>query len=388
MNASDIVADRLIERGLYLERYKAGLSLKMLAELEKLEDELTRELASAFSRKIPNTSLRIKRLEKLLADTRHVIRRVYSETNELSGKELLRLARNEQSYVVSAITEATIIGFGSSSLNYDQLRSLVNGSLVEGAKSADWWKRQGEDLTRRFSDQMRMGVMRDETLDQLVARVRGTQAKLYTDGVLQATRRQAEALVRSSVQVVANETRSAFYAANPRIVSALQWRATLDSRTTLICLALDGKRWTNDAAKKPIGHNKAFPGVTAHWACRSIQVPVIAKWEDLVAGQDRAKLDEEFRRQLRQQGFSDAEIADIRRNTRASLDGQVSNEQTLEEWLQGKSAGFQDELLGRGRGKLFRDQKITLTDLVDQRGRPLTIDQLEELTERRRRPRS
>jgi SPP1 gp7 family putative phage head morphogenesis protein len=377
MNAADIIADRLIQRGIYLERYKAGFNNRILAELEKLEDELTRELASTFGKPTTNPAYRRQKLERLLADTRSVIKQTYAGTKRLSAREMLRLAANEQKYAVEAYAAATGINI-LSDLNYDELKKLTDDTLIYGAKSSEWWDRQSDDLQRRFGDQMRQGVLRGETLDQLTGRVRGTQARVFTDGVMPATKRQAEALVRTSVQTVANATRDEFYKANSDVVNAIQWIATLDSRTTHICMALSGKMWTTES-RKPIGHSLEYPGPTAHWNCRSTQVAVLKKWEDLVAKQDEAELDEEFRRQLKAQGFDDAAIAQIKRNTRASMDGQIAKDISFDEWLKSKPPEFQDQMLGKGKGKLFRDGKITLTDLVDQRLRPLTIEELETL---------
>lgn len=382
MNASDIIADRLIQRGIYLERYKAGFNNRILAELEKLEDGLTRELVSLFSKGVPNPTQRVQRLEKLLGETRHIIRRSYAEKKSLSGKELTRLAANEQAYAVAAIDETAGIEIAERALNYDELKKLTDDTLIHGAKSADWWDRQGDDLQKWFGDQMRQGVLRGETLEQLTGRVRGTQAKAFTDGVMPATKRQAEALVRTSVQAVANATRDEFYRANADIVNAIQWVSTLDSRTTHICMALSGKLWTTEG-HKPIGHSLPYPGPTAHWNCRSTQVAVLKSWEELTKHQDQAALDEEFRKQLAAQGFSEEEIAKIKRNTRASMDGQVAKDISFDEWLKSKPPEFQDQMLGKGKGRLFRDGKITLTDLVDQRLRPLTIDELEALPQPR-----
>lgn len=382
MNTADIVADRLIQRGIYLERYKAGFNGKILAEIETLEDSLTRELASAFAKGVPNNSVRIQRLENLLGQSRQIIRAAYANKKSLAGKELLRLAANEQTYVVGAVNEGAGIDIAKIALNYDELKKLTDGTLIHGATSNEWWGRQSDDLSKRFGDQVRQGVLRGETLDQLVGRVRGTQAKAFTDGVMQTSKRQAEALVRSSVQAVANSTRMESYNSNAQIVSAVQWVATLDSRTTHICMALNGKLWTTKT-KAPIGHDKEWPGVTAHWNCRSTQIAVLKKWEDLVAKQDEDAVDAEFRKQLAAQGFSPEEIAKIRRNTKASMDGQVAKDLSFDDWLKTKSPEFQDSMLGKGRGKLFRDGKITMTDLIDQRGRPLTIEQLEALPQPR-----
>ena len=323
MNAADIVADRLIQRGIYLERYKSGFNNRILAELEKLEDSLTRELVGLFARGVPNPTRRVQRLEQLLGQTRVIIKRAYAQKKSVAGAQLRRLAANEQAYVAAAINETLGVELADRVLNYDELKKLTDDTLIQGAKSAEWWDRQDADLQQRFGDQMRQGVLRGETLDQLTARVRGTQARAFTDGIMPVTKRQAEALVHTSVQTVANETRGEFFKANSDVVNAIQWVATLDGRTTRICMALSGKMWTTDG-RRPIGHSLPYPGPTAHWRCRSTQIAVLKSWEDLVKGQDQAALDEEFRKQLAEQGFSPDEIAQIRRNTRASLDGQVA----------------------------------------------------------------
>lgn len=381
MNASDIIADRMIQRGIYLERYKAGFNNRILAELEKLEDGLTRELVSLFSKGTPNPTVRREKLERLLSDTRGIIKQVYSGNARLSAREILRLAANEQTYAVDAYIEATGLNL-LSDLNYDQLKKLTDDTLIQGAKSGEWWSRQSADLQNRFGDQVRQGVLRGENLDQIVGRVRGTQAKAYTDGVMPASRRQAEALVHASVQEVANATRGEFYKANADLISAEQWVSTLDGRTTHICMALAGKMWTVNG-HKPIGHSFEWPGRTAHWRCRSTQIAVLKSWDELAKEQDEAALDEEFKKQLRAQGFDDAAIAQIKRKTRASMDGQVAKDITFDQWLKTKDPAFQDSMLGKGKGKLFRDGKITLSDLVDQRLRPLTIDELENLPQPR-----
>jgi SPP1 gp7 family putative phage head morphogenesis protein len=382
MNASDIIADRLIQRGIYLERYKAGMNNRILALLSGLEDDLTRELAGANPTGILRNDFRRKRLEGLLAQVRNVIRRTYTEGEKISKGELERLARNEADYAVGAINETAGFTLAEITPTYEQLKKLVDETLIQDARSADWWARQGEDLTNRFSDAMRAGVLRGETLDELVARVRGTRAASFKDGIMQVPRRQAEALVRTSVQNVANAARRDTYQANDHVISAIQWISTLDSRTTPICVALNGKLWTT-RDKTPIGHAHAYPGDTAHWNCRSTQLPVLKAWEDLMKEVDQEEVEAEFRKNLRAQGFTDEQIATIRRNTRASMDGQVAKDLSFDQWLGAKDAAFQDKLLGARKAQLFRDGKIRLTDLIDQKNRPLTLDELEALPQPR-----
>lgn len=69
-------------------------------------------------------------------------------------------------------------------------------------------------------------------------------------------------------------------------------------------------------------------------------------------------------------------VLDIKPSSRASMDGQTAADTTYQSWLKTKSDAFQDEVLGPSRARLFREGKISLTDLVDPTGRPLTLDQL------------
>jgi hypothetical protein len=61
------------------------------------------------------------------------------------------------------------------------------------------------------------------------------------------------------------------------------------------------------------------------------------------------------------------------------MDGQVAQALTYEGWLKTKSGAFQKEVLGPGKWQLWQDGQIGLKDLIDQRGRPLTLEELKQL---------
>jgi len=62
--------------------------------------------------------------------------------------------------------------------------------------------------------------------------------------------------------------------------------------------------------------------------------------------------------------------------TRASAEGKIDRATTFDAFLSRRSAAEQDAQLGAGRAQLWRDGKITLRQLVDNAGNPLTIEQL------------
>lgn len=107
------------------------------------------------------------------------------------------------------------------------------------------------------------------------------------------------------------------------------------------CGAMDGKRWkVTDTFRRPPLHPND----------RCVMVPVV-DWEGL--------------------GIEPPDAGQ-----RASMDGPVSSQTHYEQWLRGRSAAFQDEVLGPGRGRLFR-KGTTLADMVRRDGSILTLDELE-----------
>ena len=92
-------------------------------------------------------------------------------------------------------------------------------------------------------------------------------------------------------------------------------------------------------------------GIITH-NCRSTTIPIIKSWKQLGINLKEAPI-----------------------GTRASMDGQVSADLTYPEWLKKKPAKFQDEVLGRTKGKLFRDG-MPIDKFVSRAGTERTLDQL------------
>ncbi len=228
--------------------------------------------------------------------------------------------------------------------------------IIMGAPQADWWEGQSARMQANFSREVRQGFIAGDTTEQLVQRLVGTRARgdePAVPGVIEITRRDARALVHTSVQSVANEARREVFKANSDIIIGTRQTSTLDSRVTIICAARDRKEW--DTQGRPIGHSIPYRGGVGnlHWGCRSVETPI-----------------------LRPLVINGVEIGGFRGSQRASMDGPVDNKLSFQDWMGKKPAAFLDEVLGEGRAQLYRDKKLTLNDLLDQRGNELTLAQL------------
>jgi len=230
----------------------------------------------------------------------------------------------------------------------DRIQAIAQNSPVVGGPSAEWWSRQAGDTLFRFNETVAQGLITGDTLSQLIVRVKGgTRDGVQLTGIMDTSRRQAETLVRTKVNSVANESHLSVYQRNQDIISALLHSSTLDNRTSIQCITRDGLTWTVDT-HEPIGHEVPFYPPPVHFNCRSVLLPLIEGVEELPG-------------------------------SRASMTGPVPATETFGEYMDRMGPAFQDEVLGPVRAQMWRDGEITsLNQLLDFRGNPLTIDQLRQ----------
>lgn len=351
--ANDKLVSGTIRAAVDLSRYEVGARARIRGFLQRLRKELVGEISDRAGTR---TAFNQARLEQLLRASDAAISGTYKDVKGVLDVQLQGLARIQAATTTGVINEAIGVNLADTAFTATQLKALVSDVLIEGAPSAEWWARAEKATRERFSDQMRIGVARGETVQELVARVREEDGGLFG-----ATIREAEALVRTSVQTVANTVRLETYEQNSDLFNGIQWVSTLDDRTTEICMALDGLQWDNDL--NPIDHDEAFPGPIAHWGCRSTQVPVLKSWGELLKDKDLAsRLD-----------AAEAENPGVR----ASMDGEVAARTTYSDWFKAQSEDRQRDILGDAKYEIWKREGLSFRDMIDQRGNPLTLAELE-----------
>lgn len=346
MNALELMlAELYTEHGIDLLRLAAGESDDVAAMLDVLIPELERIL-----RRLDLTAAAKRDIDAALKEARALFATQYGAVADSMLTRLQDLARIEGQFAVESLGK--VIGRRLKAVSENRLSRAVANMVIQGAPSADWWSRQGAAAAFRFSQLVRAGFASGQTTDEIVRQVVGSKGQ--DPGILAVSKREARALVHTSIQTVANQSRMEVFQANSGDngpVRGYRQISTLDSHTTVICMAYDMKTW--DLEYHPVGHNLPYnTGCPRHFGCRSVIVPWLKTYREL--------------------GLDIDEIE----STRASMDGQVSDRLDFGEWLKGKSQAFQDEKLGPGRADLWRRGVITLSDLLDLRGNPLTLEQL------------
>lgn len=337
MQPHEQVYDKSVAHAIYLERFKGGLANRLIALLNRADADLVAQILAKDPTAVSG-SWSQKRLEALLEEIRIINRDVHNAFGKELTKELQALAVYEAGWQVQMLTTAIPVTVNLVTPTAEQLRAAVVARPFQGRLLKE--ALQGLEASRaaKVRDAIRMGFVEGETISQIVQRVRGTKAAGYADGLLEIGRREAQALVRTTVAHTANVARDNTFKANSDVVDKWEFVATLDSRTSLTCASLSGKRYE-------IGKGPMPP---RHFNCRSTALPV---------------LKDEF-----------AFLSEGR--TRASKDGYVSGDITFSDWLKKQPASVQDDILGKTRADLFRANKITVDRFTDNKGKAYTLEQL------------
>jgi len=381
--ANEEYRDAALRHQIGLRRYGSGLTKRVARLLEEADRELTamlRERLQRFEGKpVDFTS---KRWMALLEDIKAARAVAMKEYRQLSREELQTLGAMEGAREASLLGSAIPIEISFAAVAADQLRAIATSQPFQGRLLREWFQRLEAKDQAELKRVIQMGMVDGEPIDDIVRRVIGTRAKGYTDGVLSATRRDAQAIVRTAVNHVSNTARNYVWEANSDIITARIWSSTLDGRTSAICRARDGKGTPTPGNTLPEGILPLKPvnaKPPAHINCRSVMIGyidgigLVGKRPTVADTRTRRRREIDFRRMAKEQGRP---IQEIRREWSDRVIGRVPADTTYQDFLSRQSASFQDEVLGQTKGRLFRSGGMRVDQFVDRNGNELTLDQL------------
>lgn len=330
----------------YLERLKSGMVQDYQAEIARVGAAVERVLKDLDVAKLDDLTRR--ELESLLDDLRQAQLTVYSRANASLLDQLNDLG------LFSAEREATLLTSWATQMAMNApefvvpsatkiLKSVMDrpvratGTLLDGFMAS-----ASQSSVDKIERAVRLGWAEGRTTGDIVREIRGTRALKYKDGIMATTTREAEALVRTSVQHVANTARAATWEANSDAVEGYRWISTLDTRTTAQCRSLDGKVFElNKGPLPPI-----------HVNCRSTTVAYLGPEFDF---------------------FSDG-------GTRSSASGYVPAGMSYYEWLKTQDRAFVDDAIGPKRAQLLLDGGLSADEFaalnLGRSFEPLTLEEM------------
>jgi len=201
-------------------------------------------------------------------------------------------------------------------------REIIADLPFEGRTFRQWMRELARADANRIYGAIVVGLTQGRSRRDILQAVFGKASLDGADGVTQKTRNDMASVVTTASAHFTAQAIEAMASENAEMFPRDIYTAVLDHRTTPICRSLDGKVYLR--GKGPIP--------PLHFYCRSRRVPLLA--------------------------------------------GQLPTRVNYPEWLAAQSAEFQDEVLGKARGALFRRGGLTLDRFVDRNGRLFTLKEL------------
>jgi SPP1 gp7 family putative phage head morphogenesis protein len=376
--------DAMIRHQIGLLRFSGHLRNRIWRILDATEADMRREIADRLRRGLPGelTPANLRRMERVLKGLRETRIKAWSEVTDLWRTELRAFALAEPGFVAGIAGTVFPVELGMVLPDPAVLRAIVTAQPFHGKTLSEWAESvQRADLDRIVS-QVRIGMVQGEHPRQIARRVVGTLKLKGRDGVTEVTRRQAETITRTMVNGVGAQARRELALANQEMGGRQLFVATLDSRTTPICRALDGKTWEVDDPTIPI--------LPLHFGERSLLVMV---FDDEVIGDRPVR---EFTQQGLVREYAEANgLGPVKGSKRANLPlghkgsfdawarqrmreltGTVPAKTTYGQFLRRQSRKFQEDVLGVTKARLFREGGLSLDRFVDAAGNELPLSDL------------
>lgn len=182
--------------------------------------------------------------------------------------------------------------------------------------------------SKRVSELVRRATVEGNSPAQVIQGVQGTRGNKFNDGLLAVTRGNVTTSINTAAQHTVITSLSETFSETTQYY---RWVSVLDSRTSTICRSLAGRVYEYGKGPMPPQHPN----------CRSSIMPI-----------------------------PDGKSKPVSRPL-------------YYDWLKNQPSKFQDTVLGKARGKLFRDGKISTTEFsrlqLDKNFKPVTLVQLRQL---------
>ena len=297
----------LYRNAIDLNRYSNSVARRVINAYNDIIIDATNQLRTIDELAAP---VKAARLRAILAQLKDSLATWAGDATELTATELQGLAELQSEFVAEQLSRAlpagartavntveispqfaqSVVTTDPTQLNVvalsDDLFAAVQGApqtfSLTAAQGATITLPNGEviskafrgiavDQAERFSQVVRQGLLTGETTPDIAKRLIGSlqfgeQAKTVKQLVAaggQATAvadNQVIALVRTSINQVANTASQQVYEANQDITKKYRYIATLDTRTSAICRALDGREFEYGKGPMPPQHFNCLPG--------------------------------------------------------------------------------------------------------------------------------
>ena len=319
MNLNDKQADELVGHLHDLETLKRRTVLRLIKILREADKDIIAQLNSAGI-----TEYQARRVNALAKDIREILRAAYIKIGDEFAGDLEDLVRSEIDYKVNNVNKAVGVSFATAP-SINQVYTAAYARPFQGKLLKEHFKNLPDRMGGLIAAQIRLGYFEGETQNQINARVNRILKKRQPN--------EFRALVNTSIKHYQSFALRRFYETNAHAYSALKLVATLDTKTSDICIERDGRTW-------PV---KSAPHLPFHFNERSEYIGILKA--------------------------ADEQRFDVPEGTRASMDGQEPQDIVYTDWIDNASLTRKRQALGANKGRLIHETDLSSSDLFVTSGK-------------------
>ena len=255
----------LTNRSILDQRFATSLNNETLSMLNDLAKYLRTRINSEGTRIATQ-----KRLEKLLADVNKKTEQVYSDIEELYLKQFKELSVDEADFVAASMQSVVVADVVVESVSNQRIWNAITKNPLSLGNDNGYvnFAKMIEDLgdnAAKVASMISGGYAQGLTNQEIVQGLIGSRANGYSDGIVDKSRREANAIVRTALNHVTTEARNEVYKQNSDIVYGYRIVATIDTRTSATCRGYD---------QMVIRYSDKFkPMPPFHYNCRTSTLP-------------------------------------------------------------------------------------------------------------------
>ena len=256
---------------------------------------------------------------------------------------------------------------------------VLTSNKIDSGLWEDFLKQNTLSAQKAIAGVIAQGWRDGQTAQQMAQTLRGKynrQSKKYQGGIIDGTlERHAKTIVRTGVSHFSNRARDSFALENSNVILSKIFFATLDNRTTQICLSLHQNEYTikdKKAPELPLHYNERSVYVfkTKSLDPRKLTRPVVSGRKGKAAAERFDARQERTNKKVKYKGRKDSDIFDVE---------QISGKVTAEQWLKRQPDWFIESSLGGvTKARLFKEGGLPIKSMVDLQNRPLSLAQLRE----------
>jgi SPP1 gp7 family putative phage head morphogenesis protein len=326
------LVDNSIRHGLYMLRYQAAAYREVLKFLDagvipRLMADVSNRLISV-EEKYGIGAWSLKRAQERLAQVFAAYRSGIASANGVLSQEMKAIALLEAAWQRKSLERAVgpkfIFAFQTPSVQ--ALERIIETHPFQGYTMGQWYEDLGKSQVNELNQIIRRGFVAGDPAAHIIREIRET--------IPSEARRHAKTLARSGFAMIRSEARQALYDANSEVIWGWQFVATLDDRTTDICISLDGQQFKLGEGPRPPLHHQ----------CRSDDPPVIKTWKEL--------------------GLDKYGLKDMTPGERAAFGGPVKGKVDYKQWIMNQGLHEKQLAFGKRWGEAIHKGEATVEDYL------------------------